>query len=86
MIYDKLTNFKLYPFNLSIWEDIFAFIQSINKDSEEKKYLLDNGIYAVVESYSTKPIEKAIFESHLKYIDIQWTIDGAEGINISPAN
>lgn len=82
MIYDSIGNFKIYPYGPA-WMKAFNFIKSSDEDSEEKKYDLGDGIYAVVESYSTKNLESAVFESHQRYVDIQWTISGAEGIYIA---
>lgn len=42
------------------------------------RYDLDNGVYANVMSYVTKPSSLSIYESHQKYIDIQYMVFGEE--------
>lgn len=81
MIHDKIDNFKNYPYG-KIWLQAFQFIIATDKDSEEKRYELNDGMYASIECYKTKSIESAVFESHRKYVDIQWTINGAESFHI----
>ncbi len=85
MIHDKLSNFDIYPFGAD-WKRAFDFINSITADSEEKRYELGNGVFATVMCCSTKLAENAVIESHQKYIDIQWVIEGAEGINIATSD
>jgi biofilm protein TabA len=79
MIYDKVENFKKYSLGKA-WVEVFTFLQTLNEDSEEKRYDLSNGMFAIIMSYPTKIQENAVLESHQKYVDIQMTIKGAEGI------
>lgn len=79
MIYDRIQNFKKYPFG-EVWDEAFQFILSLDAQSDEKRYELSNGMYAIVMSYKTKNPKAAVLESHRKYVDIQATISGAEGI------
>lgn len=82
MIHDKVSNFRLYKFG-DAWEQAFEFIQSVSEQTEERRHELANGMYANIESYPTKTLEKAIFESHREFIDIQFTIQGAEKIGFA---
>ena len=79
MIYDKIKHFDKYPYG-RVWEEAFEFLSSLNKDSEERRYELSQGMFGIVMSYPTKIHADAVLESHEKYIDIQMTIEGAEGI------
>ncbi|MDK2818558.1 MAG: YhcH/YjgK/YiaL family protein [Spirochaetota bacterium] len=56
-----------------------------NKDQIEAqkvgKYEVDSSFFYMVQEYHSK--NDAIWESHKKYIDIQWILDGEEIIEIS---
>ena len=58
--------------------------QFIKKQKEENlpegRYDLENGIFALVQKYTTKPLEGAQMESHKKYCDLQYFIEGKEKI------
>ncbi len=47
---------------------------------EEGRYDLSNGIYLNVESYDIYRFEERMYESHLKYLDIQCILLGCEYI------
>lgn len=79
MIIDKLENSELYCSNESLRKS-FEFLKTLNSDSEEKRYELDDNIFAVIESYPTKPLSEGRLEAHRKYIDIQMVLSGEETI------
>lgn len=58
--------------------------QFIKKQKEENlpegRYDLENGIFALVQKYNTKPLEGAQMESHKKYCDLQYIVEGTEKI------
>ena len=58
--------------------------QFIKKQKEENlpegRYDLENGIFALVQKYTTKPLDGAQMESHKKYCDLQYFIEGKEKI------
>jgi biofilm protein TabA len=82
MITDKIENASNYPMG-SAWTRAFEFIASLSPSTPDGDYPLDGeAMFAKVMSYETKTPEKAIFEAHRKYADIQSTLDGAEGIAI----
>ncbi|MDC1174706.1 YhcH/YjgK/YiaL family protein [Bacteriovoracaceae bacterium] len=83
MIVDKIENYKKY-FNKESWKKSFEFIMGLDENSEEKRYELGDGVFAIVMSYHTKDVQDANLESHKKYIDIQASIKGAEGIEWYP--
>ena len=46
---------------------------------EAGKYEIDKSdIYALVQSYETKPKEKGSWEAHRRYLDIQYIVEGIE--------
>ena len=79
MIYDKVENYKNYKLGKA-WDEALSFISGLTEESEERRYELSSGMFAIVMAYPTISPKTAVLESHLKYIDIQATITGAEGI------
>ena len=85
MIAGKTENYRRYCFSDALGE-AFEFITGLAPEAEEKKYELKNGIFASVESYTTKSFSDALFESHRKYIDIQVVLSGEEKIGWHPVD
>lgn len=82
MIKDRLVNSKTY-FSLS--ENLrkgFEWLQNQDLENiEPKKYLIDGEkIFANVQEYETKSDAK--YETHRKYIDIQYMIRGKELVGV----
>jgi YhcH/YjgK/YiaL family protein len=76
MIIDYIQNFGTYISINKQLEDGFVFIETI-KDMPVGRYERGN-MYALVQEGGTNPIEAGIFESHRKYIDIQYLVEGKE--------
>ena len=51
---------------------------------ENGKYPLEDGAYAAVSEYETKPMATAKFEAHKKFIDVQLILSGNEIIGVAP--
>ncbi len=82
MIIDTVKNASNYPMGQA-WTKAFEFIATLNRDTPDGEYpLAGETMFARVMSYDTKPPEKAVFEAHRKYADIQSTLIGAEGIAV----
>ena len=78
MVVDKLANSHKYPFGKA-WESAFEFLNSISAETKDGRYEIQgDDIYALVMSYETLTKDKAMLESHKKYIDIQSTLRGVE--------
>jgi YhcH/YjgK/YiaL family protein len=43
-----------------------------------------DNVFALVQRYATRPLDKCMFESHRKYIDVQMLISGSEAMGHSP--
>ena len=57
----------------------FAFLEdAIANPKEVGRYDLEEGVFALVQSYDTKPEEACKIEAHKKYIDIQCVLKGRE--------
>ena len=64
-------------------QKVKVFLDMICADMQEKTYLIDGeDIYARVMSYNTKIEEDCDIEAHERYVDIQFSLKGEEGISI----
>ncbi len=45
---------------------------------------LDEGLFALVQEFETKPIADAVWESHRRYIDVQYLVEGEELMGWAP--
>lgn len=84
MIYDKIENLLNYiPKHKQAV--VLKFIEKLSSNMEEGTYNIDGDkIYAKVMSYPTKLQADCTIEAHDKYIDIQFTLIGEEGISVCP--
>ena len=41
-------------------------------------------VFALIQDYTTKPLEQGFWESHRKHIDIQYVVHGVERIGVAP--
>ena len=79
---------KQYRRNKTYWDKAFAFL----KDHDLKKialgkYAIDgDNVFANVTDDATKDFDKTNWESHRKYIDLQYVIEGEEKIGICPVS
>lgn len=65
-------------------ETAVSYIKSLDFDElPTGRYDLSDGIFYSVQEYTTKPVEECKFESHKRYIDIQWIVNGTEKIFIA---
>lgn len=44
---------------------------------------INEGLYLLRQSYNSKPSDACRFETHEKYVDIQWIISGEEAIEVT---
>lgn len=82
MIHGKITEIENY-IPESIYKIVKPFLSEISEGLEEKTYEIDGEqIFAKVMSYETSDKDLCKVEAHEKYIDVQGTIAGAEGISV----
>ncbi len=63
----------------------FDFLEKLPADQPTGRFELDGDhCFALVQSYTTRPVAKATFEAHQRYIDIQFIQAGRETILWSP--
>lgn len=77
MITDKISNIDKYIQIPCMAKD---FIKNIKSDLQTGKIVLSNDIYVNIETYVTKSLDEAKFETHNKYADIQILAKGIENI------
>ena len=65
--------------------DAFNFLQKLPASQPDGRYDIDgDNCFALVQTYTTRPLAQALFETHRKYIDIQWLLAGFETMFWSP--
>lgn len=79
---------RQYHTNKKYFDEAFAFLK--NHDLTKLgpgKYPIDgDNVYATVTYDPTKDYDKSRWESHKKYIDLQYVISGEEKIGVAPAS
>jgi len=85
MILDTLAQAHRYSALSPRFEKAFVFLRSVRDDTPIGRHEIDGDeIYAFVQKHFTKPVEERKYESHRKYIDIQFVQRGRELIYWAP--
>ncbi len=85
MVLDILANAARYESLNSRFAQAFAWLRTMDGTQELGRHDIDGDhCFALVQTYESKPIEKAKFEAHRKYIDIQFIHSGRETILWAP--
>lgn len=82
MIIDRIENAALYfPLHL-LFKQAFEYLRQIDIHSiPVGRHEVDgDAIYALVQEYTTKKIGEGKWEAHRRYIDLQYVVQGAEGM------
>src|SRR5262245_38798392 len=71
---------RQYRINKAYWDKAFAFLKEQNLQTIAKgKYPIDgDNVFASVTEDPSKDFDKTNWESHKKYIDVQWLLVGEE--------
>lgn len=85
MILDTLANAPLYrPLGPRIDRGL-AWLADFSDKTPDGRYDIDSdNLFALVQSYLTVPAEQKKFESHRRYLDIQFIAAGSESIHYAP--
>lgn len=80
MILDILENGKNYVSLNDRFAEAFAFLAEKNfEELPDGRYEIDGeNLFAVVMSYTTRPVTEVEWEAHQKYLDIQYLARGKE--------
>jgi YhcH/YjgK/YiaL family protein len=85
MIQDTLAQSARYEALSPRFAQAFAFLRKVDGTQSLGRHDLDGDkVFALVQTYATKPIESAKFEAHRKYIDVQFLYSGRETILWAP--
>ncbi len=81
MIIDRIENAALYlPLHLK-FKQAFDYIAQIDIYTlPVGRHEVDNNMYVLVQEYITKPKAEGKWEAHRRYIDLQYVVQGAEGM------
>lgn len=79
---------KQYDANKTWWNEAFIFMRDKNLQTlPPGKYVIDgDNVFATITYGPSKTFEQSAWESHRKYIDLQYVITGKEKIGVSPLN
>jgi YhcH/YjgK/YiaL family protein len=88
MIIDRIENSHLYHTLHPGFKRAFDHIHHIDVDSVPvgKQEIDGEKMYVLVQEYNTKPFEQGVWEAHRRYIDLQYVVQGAEGIGYANIN
>lgn len=79
MILDTLAQWRTYHAISPRFERAFAFLHQITDQAAVGRHEIDGeDIFAFVQKHPTKPMSERVYESHRKYIDIQYVQRGRE--------
>ena len=86
MIYDNMARASLYCAVHPRFERAFAFLGRLDLDALPLGRMAIEGddIFAMIQTYDTKPSLPRAIERHRTYIDIQFIVRGVENIGLCP--
>lgn len=78
--------YRQYHASKAAWDKAFAFLADPKTAGlAPGKYPIDGDlVYASITEAPGKTLEQATWESHRRYIDLQYVIDGKEQISVTP--
>jgi YhcH/YjgK/YiaL family protein len=85
MILDNIKNAHLYEGLNPLIKEGLAYLKTLDTSNlVSGKITLPNGIFAITQIFMPKSTGEAKLETHQKYIDIQYLIEGVEIIEYAP--
>src|SRR5215212_8148883 len=77
---------KQYHANKIYWDKAFAFLkeQDLNALSKGKHAIDGENVFATIQEAATKDFDSTKWESHRKYIDLQYVVSGEERMGVCP--
>jgi YhcH/YjgK/YiaL family protein len=77
--------YKQYHKHPDLWKAAFSYLKNDLIDAEIGRHqLVGDEAVAIISEYKTKKIEDAKWESHRKFIDLQYIISGEEKMGVLP--
>ena len=88
MVLDKIQNINIYQGISQGLDKALAYIK--NTDFNElpigKHEIEGDDIFVILKDLQTKQVDGHLMESHLKYIDVQYVIEGEEQMGVTMRN
>ncbi|QNN24681.1 DUF386 domain-containing protein [Planctomycetales bacterium ZRK34] len=85
MIIDQLTHAARYRGLSRGIEAALHYLTTTDFNTiEHGRHELGDGVFAIVEAYQTRTPEQEVWESHRKYIDVQYIAHGSERMGWMP--
>ena len=88
MIFDEITHLNKYTPLSKSFEDSFKFLirRDFSLEKPQTYEIGSEGIYAILQEYAPKKKADRSIESHHKYIDIQFMVEGKEYLGYAYKN
>ena len=85
MIVDSLANAKLYRALHPRLAAAFDYLAAFDVATPDGRYPVDaDRVHVLVQSYATKPAAEKKWESHRRYLDVQYIVSGRELMTVAP--
>ena len=86
MIVDTLAQMSRYESFHTGFKAAFDFLRNVDLQSlaQGRTEIDGNRLFALTQSYETRPVDDGKLEAHRKYIDIQFIVSGEEHIGYAP--
>ena len=86
MIIDSIKYAEYYSSLHPEFKAVFAALSQMTEQTAGRTEIDGEKAFINVSSYTNKPVEECKFESHKKYIDIQYIISGEERIDLADSS
>lgn len=87
MIFDTITNARRYEMINPGFKKAFAYLAQFDPTTPDGRHDIDGDrVFALVQSYQTAEPSSKHFETHQRYIDVQYVVDGEELIPCIPSS
>ena len=83
MIFDQLRHAPFYHRLHPAFAEAFAYLEAFDPAVPDGNYPLAGGCEARVMSYATEPASQKRWESHRRFIDIQFVVSGREAMQVA---
>ncbi len=84
MIIDSIKNADKYYSVHPSFAAAFEALKAIDENTPDERITVDgDNIFINLSTYENKHVSNCLYESHKKYIDIQYVINGAERIDLT---
>ncbi|MBK7982486.1 MAG: YhcH/YjgK/YiaL family protein [Candidatus Competibacteraceae bacterium] len=86
MIVDHLANAERYAVLGPPFKQAFDFLRTTDLKAlaAGRHSLAGDALFALAQSYHTKPASEGFWEAHRRYIDLQFIVEGIERIGYAP--